>query len=143
MAVFFQFIINAFAFLAKILRFRSIGNMLIKKAFIFPIAALETALVAILSVYFVCLVRILLFIFLKINSLIKLINDFQASNDDVISLACDVIKSLGLWDAFVSVWNIYSGIFITLFIVFGSTIGINFFNFFRRRLYEYYHMARI
>ena len=143
MAVFFQFIINAFSFLAKILRFRSVGNMIIKKAFIVPIAVLETALVAILVTYFGLLVKILFFIFFKIRELIKLINDFHSNNDDVISLASDIMKSLGLWDAFVDVWNLYSGIFLVLLIVFGSTIGINFFNFFRRRLYEYYHMARI
>lgn len=138
-----QIIINILQFLFKFMKFRSIANYIVQKIYIGPILAIEVILFQILIVYFISLIKVTLYIYEKINYLIKMINEFQSSNNDVLSLASNILKSVGLWNAFVDVWYLYLPMFLLFAVIYGSTIGINFFNFFRRRLYEYYHMARI
>ncbi|QKF91754.1 hypothetical protein [Campylobacter sp. CCUG 57310] len=135
-------ILSAIAAVFKFFRFRNLGNLVIKKAFWFPIAAVETILVGILVTYFTNLVLLLNFIHTKINELIGHINNLSTANGEVLGWASEIAKSLGLWNAFVDVWNIFSPILLIILLIYGLSMGIKFFSFIRSRLIEYYHLAK-
>lgn len=135
-------ILSALAAVFKFFRFGDIANFLLKKAIVLPLLPIELTLVGILVTYFVNLVILLNFIYTKINELINLINNLSTANGEVLGWASDIAKSLGLWNAFVDVWNIFSPIFLAILLTYGSIVGIKFFSFFRSRLIEYYHLAK-
>ncbi|AQW85869.1 putative membrane protein [Campylobacter pinnipediorum subsp. caledonicus] len=81
---------------------------------------LTTALLS----YFYLLYKVIEFIYTKVNFIINFINNFSYSNDSLISYFISVLKSFGIWSAFVDVYSVFSPIFLIFFSVYSLKISI-------------------
>lgn len=72
--------------------------------------------------YFASILKILEFIYSKSNYIIEYINNFNNLADDIFSYGMIVLKSLGIWNAFVDVYNIFSVTFAALIVIYASKL---------------------
>ncbi len=80
-----------------------------------------TVKVAIVGAY----ITIAIFIFNKFYDLFSKVSSLvNNSTDDTVSWALQVVASMGIWDAFVDTWSLFSPMLISVIVIFLSKKGL-------------------
>ena len=80
-----------------------------------------TVKIAIVGAY----ITIAIFIFNKFYVLFSKVNRLVVSStDDTVSWALQVVASMGIWDAFVDTWSLFSPMLISVIVIFLSKKGL-------------------
>lgn len=111
----------------RFFKWSSVVDFFFKKVTFASMLVVNTIIAALLASYFAATLSSLNFIYEKINYIIKYINDFVGDSNDVVSLSVNILKSLGIWNAFVDVYNVFSPFLISLALGYVFKFGIKFF----------------
>ncbi|OPA77055.1 hypothetical protein [Campylobacter pinnipediorum] len=101
-----------------------IASIALKSLTFAKMLAINLLLTTALLSYFYLLYKIIEFIYTKVNFIINYINNLQFSNDSLISYFITILKSFGVWSAFVDVFSVFSPIFVTFFSIYALKISI-------------------
>ena len=119
-------ILSALSWIFGRLKLGELAGFVIKKISFSKVVLIEIAMFALMVIYFGALLSIVNFLFGKlfeIFSFTKTLTNPTSSNE-VTSTALAVLSTLGVFKAFWDVFNLYSPIFISLFLMLGTKIGI-------------------
>ena len=119
-------ILSALSWIFGRLKLGELAAFVLKKIAFSKIVLIESAMFALMVIYFGALLSIVNFLFgqlFEIFSFTKTLTNPTSSNE-VTSTALAVLSTLGVFKAFWDVFNLYSPIFISLFLMLGTKIGI-------------------
>ena len=119
-------ILSALSWIFGRLKLGGLAAFVLKKIAFSKIVLIEIAMFALMVIYFSALLSIVNFLFgqlFEIFSFTKTLTNPTSSNE-VTSTALAVLSTLGVFKAFWDVFNLYSPIFISLFLMLGTKIGI-------------------
>lgn len=119
-------ILSALSWIFTRLKLGELAAFVLKKIAFSKIVLIEIAMFALMVIYFGALLSIVNFLFgqlFEIFSFTKTLTNPTSSNE-VTSTALAVLSTLGVFKAFWDVFNLYSPIFISLFLMLGTKIGI-------------------
>ena len=119
-------ILSALSWIFNRLKLGELAAFVLKKIAFSKIVLIEIAMFALMVIYFGALLSIVNFLFgqlFEIFNFTKTLTNPTSSNE-VTSTALAVLSTLGVFKAFWDVFNLYSPIFISLFLMLGTKIGI-------------------
>lgn len=131
-------ILSALAWLFGRLKLGELAGFVLKKIVFSKVIAIEIAMFALMVVYFGALVYISTFLFGQLFDIFDYLKNLTNSNSNntVTSAALSVISTLGIFKAFWDVFNLYAPMFISMFLIIGSKIGITLLKNLRKSLNE-------
>ena len=108
-----------------------------------PMILVNTALLVALFSYAGGVLGLLLFVYSKINQLIETINNVTSGGgDEILTWALQLFKALGIWNAFVDVFYLFSGAVIAILVLFASRLALKVLHSIQRILIAY-NIARL
>lgn len=85
------------------------------------------ALASVFITYVYAISNLISFVYDKFNAFIKLVDNLSSNgSNETLSWAMDVVKSFGVWNAFVDTYDLFSGALISLFVIYASKLFIKF-----------------
>ena len=119
-------ILSALSWIFGRLKLGELAGFVLKKIAFSKIVLIEIAMYSLMVIYFGALLTIAGVLFVELFNLAMFIKDFPAhdSGNEVTSTAFSVLSTLGIIKAFWDVANIHLPLFISLFLVFGTRVGI-------------------
>jgi hypothetical protein len=120
------FIISALAWIFRKLSFGKLAEFVLKKVVFSKFVLIEIAMFSLMVIYFGALLAIAVFLFGQLGDIYGSIKNLTnpTSPNEVTSTGLAVLASLGVFKAFWDVFNLYAPIFISLFLMIGTGIGI-------------------
>ena len=71
--------------------------------------------------------KLIMFVYEKTNQFISFLSDITSGgSNEILSWAMDIIKALGVWNAFVDVYNIFSAPIVSIIVIYLYKLGIKF-----------------
>lgn len=105
-------------------KWSNFSNWVLKGVTFGSMLAINVILIAFMLVYFAAIFKILEFIYSKANYLIDYINSFGNASGEAAEFAITIFKSLGAWNAFVDVFNIFSVAFASVIAIYAAKLGV-------------------
>lgn len=119
-------LLSALSWIFGRLKLGELAAFVIKKIAFSKIVLIEIAMFALMVLYFGALIGIANFLFSQLFDIFNFTKSLTSptGGNEVTSIALAVLSSLGVFKAFWDVLNLYSPIFISLFLMIGAKIGI-------------------
>ena len=119
-------LLSALSWIFGRLKLGELAGFVIKKIAFSKIVLIEIAMFALMILYFGALIGIANFLFSQLFDIFNFTKSLTSptGGNEVTSIALAVLSSLGVFKAFWDVLNLYSPIFISLFLMIGAKIGI-------------------
>ncbi|WP_276709507.1 hypothetical protein [Campylobacter rectus] len=119
-------ILSALSWIFGRLKLGELAGFVIKKIAFSKVVLIEIAMFALMVIYFGALLAIVNFLFGQLFDIFNFTKTLTnpTSGNEVTSTALAVLSTLGVFKAFWDVFNLYAPIFISLFLMLGSKIGI-------------------
>ena len=109
-----------------------------KKVTFGAMVVVNTALVVMLFAYGAAILSLLLFVYNKINQFISFLSDISSGgSNEILAWAMDILRALGVWNAFVDVYNIFSVPIVSIITIYGMRLGLNVFHSLQNTLMAY------
>lgn len=117
--------ILAWIFGADILE--KIANWFLKGVNFASMLILNGFIVAAVLLYCWAILKLFMFVYEKINQFISFLSDISSGgSNEILSWAMDILRALGVWNAFVDVYNVFSAPIVSIIIIYLYKLGINF-----------------
>lgn len=119
-------ILSALSWIFGRLKLGELAGFVIKKIAFSKVVLIEIAMFALMVIYFGALLAIVNFLFGQLFDIFNFTKTLTnpTSGNEITSTALAVLSTLGVFKAFWDVFNLYAPIFISLFLMLGSKIGI-------------------
>ena len=119
-------LLSALSWIFGRLKLGELAGFVIKKIAFSKVVLIEIAMFALMVIYFGALLAIANFLFGQLFDIFSFTKTLTspANSNEVTSTALSVLSALGVFKAFWDVLNLYSPIFISLFLMIGAKIGI-------------------
>ena len=119
-------ILSALSWIFTRLKLGELAAFVLKKIAFSKIVLIEIAMFALMVIYFGALLAIVNFLFGQLFDIFNFTKTLTnpTSGNEITSTALAVLSTLGVFKAFWDVFNLYAPIFISLFLMLGSKIGI-------------------
>ncbi|WP_373033708.1 hypothetical protein [Sulfurovum sp.] len=106
-------------------RFLGIGA---KIGFSTVLAGISYGVIVLRAAIVLAIIAIIVWIFVSIQNLFDYVDTVNTGSSPNVGFALDVVKSLGLWNAFVDAFNLFSPMLISLLVLKLSIVGLRFLN---------------
>ena len=132
-------ILSALSWIFGRLNLDKLAGFVLKKIAFSKIVLIEIAMFSLMVIYFGALLTIAGVLFVELFNLVMFIKNFptQNSGNEVTSTTFSVLSSLGVFKAFWDVANIHLPLFISLFLAFGTRVGIKLLEMLRKSIQGY------
>ena len=101
-------------FVGWVLKFITFGKMVF----------INTALFALVIAYGWAVFKLIMFVHDSVNKFISFLSDITSGgSNEILSWAMDIIKALGVWNAFVDVYNIFSAPIVSIILLYAYKIA--------------------
>ena len=119
-------LLSALSWIFGRLKLGELAGFVIKKITFSKVVLIEIAMFALMILYFGALIGIANFLFSQLFDIFNFTKSLTSptGGNEVTSIALAVLSSLGVFKAFWDVFNLYTPIFISLFLMIGAKIGI-------------------
>ena len=88
---------------------------------------INTALFALVIAYGWAVFKLIMFVYEKINQFISFLSDISSGgSNEILAWAMDILRALGVWNAFVDVYNIFSAPIVSIITIYLYKLGIKF-----------------
>lgn len=85
---------------------------------------INTALFALVIAYGWAAFRLIMFVYEKTNQFISFLSDISSGgSNEILAWAMDIIRALGVWNAFVDVYNVFSVPIVSVILLYVYKIG--------------------
>lgn len=85
---------------------------------------INTALFALVIAYGWAVFKLIMFVYEKINRFISFLSDIASGgSNEILAWAMDIIRALGVWNAFVDVYNIFSVPIVSVILLYAYKIA--------------------
>lgn len=122
-------ILSAIAWVFRKISLDRLAEFVLRKVLFSKYVLIEIALFVLLLLYFGALLRMVVFLFDQLDNIYaffkNISNPSGNTNNEITVVAFAVLSVLGVFKAFWDVFNLYTPIFISLFLMFGAKIGIS------------------
>ena len=119
-------LLSALSWIFGRLKLGELAGFVVKKIAFSKVVLIEIAMFALMILYFGALIGIANFLFSQLFDIFNFTKSLTSptGGNEVTSIALAVLSSLGVFKAFWDVFNLYTPIFISLFLMIGAKIGI-------------------
>ncbi len=131
-------ILSAIAWFFRFFIAEKAVNLALKFASLGWLVTLNVAIMAAFIAYGGAVLKLILFVYEKTNQLIDFVNGFSTGGDTVTAWVMDVIKTSGIWNAFVDVYHIFSVPIVSIFVIFAAKLGLKIVHGMRNTLVTYF-----
>lgn len=98
----------------------------------------NTSLLVMLFAYAAAILSLLLLVYNKTNQFISFLSDITSGgSNEILAWAMDILRALGVWNAFVDVYNIFSAPIISIITIYAMRLGLNVFHSIQNTLMSY------
>lgn len=98
----------------------------------------NTALVVMLFAYGAAVLSLLLFVYNKTNQFISYLSNLTSGgSNEILAWAMDIFRALGVWNAFVDAYNVFSVPIVSIITIYGMRLGLNVFHSLQNTLMAY------
>ena len=120
------FIVSALAWVFRKLSLGKLAEFILKKVALSKFVLIEAAMFLLMLTYFGALLAMAVFLFGQLSDIYGSIKNFTnpTGSNEVTSTGLAVLSALGIFRAFWDIFNLYAPIFISLFLMIGTGIGI-------------------
>ena len=132
-------ILSALSWIFGRLKLGELSGFVLKKIVFSKVVLIEIAMFALMVIYFGALLAIANFLFGQLFDIFNFTKTLTSptGNNEVTSTTLAVLSTLGVFKAFWDVFNLYSPIFISLFLMIGAKIGIKLLEKLRKSIQSY------
>ena len=98
----------------------------------------NTALVVMLFAYGAAILSLLLFVYNKTNQFISYLSNLTSGgSNEILAWAMDIFRALGVWNAFVDAYNVFSVPIVSIITIYGMRLGLKIFHSLQNTLMAY------
>ena len=104
------------------------GVQVALRSILFPkVVFINITIAALVVSYLAAVLNIVIFVYNKANDLINLIDKVtDGGSNEILTWAMEIFRALGVWNAFVDVFNIFSPVIASLVIIYAYKVGYKF-----------------
>lgn len=113
-------------------------NLALKFASFGWMVTINVAIMAALVAYGGAVLKLILFVYEKTNQFIDFVNNFPVGGDDLTVWVMDIVKTMGVWNAFVDVYRIFSAPILSIFVILAVRLGLKIAHGMRNTLVTYF-----
>jgi len=120
-------ILSALAWIFKKFSLGELAGFVLKKIAFSKVVAIEIAMFVLMVIYFGGLLYLANFLFSQLYDLygfIRGLTDGSKISNETTAVSLAVLSALGIFKAFWDIFNLYAPLFISLFLMIGTKIGI-------------------
>ena len=129
---------SALSWIFGFLNWSKIVTYIRKKVTFGAMVVVNTALVVMLFAYGAAILSILIFVYNKTNQFISFLSDISSGgSNEILAWAMDILRALGVWNAFVDVYNVFSVPIISVITIYGMRLGLKIFHSLQNTLMAY------
>lgn len=140
-------ILSAIAWVFRKISLDRLAEFVLRKVLFSKYVLIEIALFVLLLLYFGALLRMVVFLFDQLDNIYaffkNISNPSGNTNNEITVVAFAVLSVLGVFKAFWDVFNLYTPIFISLFLMFGAKIGISLLKNLRKSISNVFEFSKL
>lgn len=104
-----------------------IANWFLKGVNFASMFLLNGFIVAAVLAYCWAILKLFMFVYEKTNQFISFLSDISSGgSNEILAWAMDIIRALGVWNAFVDVYNVFSAPILSIITIYLYKLGIKF-----------------